>query len=146
MQNNEHVETVFHWSGENSERCRRKAGRRLHEHLDRVARQCEKRNQKLHVVAHSHGGSVLFEALQLDRKQSRQIAPSSTPIQRTLKTWVTVATPFLKFSVDWQTMVVPLLIFLSTAGVTLLRFEWFQQYWQQQSYGCSPGGIRRPPS
>lgn len=81
---------------------------------------------------------MLFEALQLDREQSRQVAPSSTPIQRTLKTWVTVATPFLKFSVDWQTMVVPLLILLSTAGVTFLRFEWFQQYWQQISYGVLP--------
>ena len=57
---------VFRWSGANSERSRRLAARRLLDHL----RWYEEKDQEYHVVAHSHGGSVLWEALCLAAEET----------------------------------------------------------------------------
>src|SRR4051794_31883580 len=47
-------ETVFHWSGANSERARRAAGERLLSVLSSY----EKQGRRYHLIGHSHGGSV----------------------------------------------------------------------------------------
>ena len=50
---------VFHWSGENSERSRIKAGRDLLEYLLAL----ESAGRGYHLIGHSHGGSVIWHAL-----------------------------------------------------------------------------------
>jgi hypothetical protein len=82
----------FCWSGSNSEYQRHLAGKRL---LDRIRTEFEERNLKYHLVGHSHGGSVIWNAL-----------VSSIAFRRSslkgLKTWTTVGTPFLTFKPDYS--------------------------------------------
>ncbi|MAI33873.1 MAG: hypothetical protein L7W43_12385 [Rubripirellula sp.] len=75
---------VFHWSGENSERARSKAGRQLLERL----RTLEGEQRDYHLVGHSHGGSVIWKALKAK-------ALSQQPLEH-LKSWTTVGTPYLE--------------------------------------------------
>jgi hypothetical protein len=53
--------TVFRWSGDNSERARRRAGFALLEYLHSLDK--DPRIGKIHLVAHSHGGNVVLNAL-----------------------------------------------------------------------------------
>ena len=75
---------VFHWSGENSERARSKAALNL---LDRL-RTLEEEGRDYHLVGHSHGGSVIWNALKA-KSLGRQ------PLNH-LKSWTTVGTPYLQ--------------------------------------------------
>lgn len=75
---------VFHWSGDNSERARSKAGRQLLERL----RALEDEHRDYHLVGHSHGGSVIWKALKA-KSLSKQ------PLEH-LKSWTTVGTPYLE--------------------------------------------------
>ncbi|MGI9476985.1 MAG: hypothetical protein ACR2PI_09790 [Hyphomicrobiaceae bacterium] len=74
----------FVWSGENSERERRRAGRALYDHL----MQLEDSGEPYCVVAHSHGGSVVSAALLQAAARKRQLPG--------LKRWITVGTPFVE--------------------------------------------------
>ena len=74
---------VFHWSGENGERARSKAAAQLLRHLQPL----EKANKSYHLVGHSHGGSVIWNALRLATLTGRPL--------RNLRSWTTVGTPFL---------------------------------------------------
>lgn len=76
---------VFHWSGENSERARIVAGRKLLVHLKSL----EEKGQGYHLVGHSHGGSVIWHALQLATSQRKSLDH--------LRSWATVGTPFLQY-------------------------------------------------
>ena len=73
----------FEWSGENSERSRRKAG---HELLALLG-QLEDRKESYCLVAHSHGGSVIASALVESVAKGRQLDG--------LKKWITVGSPFV---------------------------------------------------
>ncbi len=87
-------ESVFHWSGRNSEHARRLAAKLLFERLQWF----NERRLSFHVIAHSHGGSVLWEALQLaamTRKQNADVNDEK-PLEH-LVSWTTVGTPFLHF-------------------------------------------------
>ncbi len=75
---------VFHWSGENSDRARSKAGVQLLRHIQRL----EEEGCDYHLVGHSHGGSVIWNALQRSVLRRR-------PLQR-LRSWTTVGTPFMQ--------------------------------------------------
>ncbi len=75
---------VFHWSGENSERARSKAGRQLLERL----RTLEAERRDYHLVGHSHGGSVIWKTLKAK-------SLSQQPLEH-LKSWTTVGTPYLE--------------------------------------------------
>ncbi len=75
---------VFHWSGENSERARSKAGSEL---LTRI-RELESRGRSYHLVGHSHGGSVIWHALRQATLQRQQLS--------SLRSWSTIGTPFLQ--------------------------------------------------
>ncbi|MEM8678887.1 MAG: hypothetical protein AAGF97_05950, partial [Planctomycetota bacterium] len=79
-------EEVFHWSGENGERARSKAAFKLIEHL----RPLEEAGKSYHLVGHSHGGSVIWNALKFTTLAGK-------PLQG-LKSWTTVGTPFLHHS------------------------------------------------
>ena len=76
---------VFRWSGENSERARIKAGRKLLAHLESL----EAKGQGYHLVGHSHGGSVIWHTLQLATSQRKSLDH--------LRSWATVGTPFLHY-------------------------------------------------
>ncbi|MGI9407657.1 MAG: hypothetical protein ACR2O4_14890 [Hyphomicrobiaceae bacterium] len=73
----------FVWSGENSERERREASERL---LD-VLEELESRNEPYCVIGHSHGGSVIANALMRATSQKMTLPA--------LKRWITVGTPFV---------------------------------------------------
>lgn len=75
---------VFHWSGENSERARSQAAKKLLHHLE----QQESRGVSYHLVGHSHGGSVIWNTLRL-------ATLSKKPLEG-LRSWTTVGTPFLQ--------------------------------------------------
>jgi hypothetical protein len=76
---------VFLWSGENSERARIMASRKLLARLEAL----EEREQGYHLVGHSHGGSVIWHALQLATSQRKSLDH--------LRSWATVGTPFLQY-------------------------------------------------
>jgi hypothetical protein len=76
---------VFHWSGDNSERARIKAG---HDLLERLL-QLELAGRCYHLIGHSHGGSVIWHALRLATLRQQKLAG--------LKSWTTVGTPFLHY-------------------------------------------------
>ncbi len=75
---------VFHWSGENSERARNKAALDLLDHVQVH----EEAGRDYHLVGHSHGGSVIWNALRLATCQRREL--------NHLKSWTTVGTPYLQ--------------------------------------------------
>jgi len=75
--------TRFEWSGENSERDRRAAGRELYRYLKTL----EEKGEPYCVVGHSHGGSVIGWSL-LESAARRNRLPH-------LQRWVTVGTPFV---------------------------------------------------
>ncbi|MEM6536247.1 MAG: hypothetical protein AAF668_00805 [Pseudomonadota bacterium] len=75
----------FHWSGANSERDRREAGRKLATYL-------QKQDEKVIVMGHSHGGSVALHALFLLARNSPRKAYDS------LRSLVTIGTPMIRYS------------------------------------------------
>ena len=97
---------VFHWSGENSERARNKAALNLLNHLDRM----EQSGRDYHLVGHSHGGSVIWNALRMATLTRRQL--------NHLKSWTTVGTPHLhhRGRSAWD----PVNLLSMTAGLLLL--------------------------
>lgn len=74
---------VFHWSGENHERARGKAAAELLKFL----RRHEEAGNKYHLVGHSHGGSVIWNALRMATVRGEEL--------KCLTSWSTVGTPFL---------------------------------------------------
>lgn len=76
---------VFHWSGDNSERARIKAG---HDLLERLL-ELETAGRGYHLIGHSHGGSVIWHTLRLATLHQKKLDG--------LKSWTTVGTPFLHY-------------------------------------------------
>jgi hypothetical protein len=74
---------VFHWSGANSDRARSKAATKLLRHLHKL----EDQGHDYHLVGHSHGGSVIWNAMQMSMLINR-------PLQG-LRSWTTIGTPFM---------------------------------------------------
>lgn len=74
----------FVWSGDNSERERRRAGRALFLELERL----ESEGAPYCILAHSHGGSVVSSAL-LEAAARKRELPG-------LKRWITIGTPFVE--------------------------------------------------
>lgn len=104
----------FKWSGANSEKDRRRAGRKLAARLNNL----ERDGRKYHLVGHSHGGSVIWHALW----QSNMRFDG-------LKSWTSVGTPYLEFSPVWTgvtTIVTLLLVALLTYGPALQILEALQ--------------------
>lgn len=112
------VDAVFHWSGRNSESSRREAGRLLLEHLTRF----EREGIHYHVIAHSHGGSVLWEALQAATTRGGR---GRTPLP-SLQSWTTVGTPFLHFVPDWVPALTGILVLLPMLAVLGRQFAWLR--------------------
>jgi hypothetical protein len=76
----------FHWSGANLETERRQAGKDLYDFLKK---NFEDKGEPYHLVGHSHGGSVIAEALRWSTRKKSELT--------NLRSWITIATPFLAF-------------------------------------------------
>ncbi|MDG2380432.1 MAG: hypothetical protein P8N76_02055 [Pirellulaceae bacterium] len=106
---------VFHWSGENSERARIKAG----QDLLKLFRQFEEEGIGYHVIGHSHGGSVIWHALRSAELQNYWLPR--------LHSWATVGTPFLQHQTrsSWSLInainIVLALVLLKPAYTTFRR-------------------------
>jgi len=115
----------FRWSGANRESNRRNTARLLLKSLLKL----ESEGRSYHVVAHSHGGSALWEALclALPRKRTTEI-----PFPN-LKTWTTIGTPFLLFVPD----LIGLLAVLPLCGLMILclllshQHLWCRDFWTE---------------
>ena len=122
-------EAVFHWSGDNRESARRSAGRLLLEHLQRF----DRLGRPFHVIGHSHGGSVLWEALCLSvswKDSLRKRGNPANPPLKHLASWTTVGTPFMHFRPDlWRLLAA---FPLTAVGVIIwLQWAWLRDYWTQ---------------
>jgi hypothetical protein len=104
---------VFHWSGHNSEQARRNAGRELYRHLLTL----EDAGHFYHLVAHSHGGSVVWHALQAAVRRSRDLSH--------LRSWTTLGTPFLRYRAK-HTSLMLLIPFFATLALLALRTDVWQ--------------------
>ena len=78
---------AFIWSGANDEAARRLAGQGLAARVLKLDREGE----RVHLVGHSHGGSVLWHALLQLVVVNRETA------SRALLSWTSVGTPFLHY-------------------------------------------------
>jgi hypothetical protein len=74
--------SLFAWSGRNSDRDRREAATRLLEGMLVL----EEKRRPYHLIGHSHGGTVIWNALVLAASKDRNL--------RQLKSWTTMGTPF----------------------------------------------------
>ncbi len=142
-------EAVFHWSGDNSETARRQAARLLLAHM----KQFDARGP-FHMVAHSHGGSVLWEALCLAVEEGEATpepkdgngAGKQPPALTRLKSWTTVGTPFLHFRPDYWRLAA-ILPFLALIALLVWQWPWFMDFWDQrlpalgQPWGAKAGGV-----
>jgi hypothetical protein len=111
-------EAVFHWSGDNRESARRAAGQLLLDHM----RQFDALGVPFHVVAHSHGGSILWEALFRAEREGKPLGQ--------LASWTTVGAPFIRFRTDFSRLwlIIPLVLVVLMAA---LQWPWFADYWAQ---------------
>jgi hypothetical protein len=75
-------------TGPNRESERKIAGRQLFKQLLEL----EEKGVSYHLVGHSHGGSVIWHALKESARAGKQLSG--------LKSWTTVATPFIEFGPD----------------------------------------------
>ena len=75
---------LFRWSGENLERARYEAATVL---LNDWLRPLEAEGTSYHLVGHSHGGNVIRQAIVIAGNEQKPL--------RYLKSWTTVATPFV---------------------------------------------------
>jgi len=72
----------FHWSGDNSEAARNHDAQRLANKLSDI----ESTGRAYHVVVHSHGGNLLWQALS---------SSAHRPLHN-LQSWISVGTPFFR--------------------------------------------------
>jgi pimeloyl-ACP methyl ester carboxylesterase len=77
--------SIFHWTGLNSETHRRGAAAELAQWIVRL----EDAKIPYHLIGHSHGGSVIWHALQSAAVIRKEL--------RYLKSWATIGTPFLHY-------------------------------------------------
>ena len=92
---------VFHWSGENSERARIKAGLDL---LERFLEN-EERCIPYHVIGHSHGGSVIWHALRMAELKNHRL-PLSPTVSRKATSKAPMSRPSPK-PPEWSMSCVP---------------------------------------
>ena len=120
----------FLWGegGANSELARRGAGERLCAYLSDP----ERRNVGYHLVAHSHGGSVVWHALVHSARQRVRL--------HNVKSWTTVGTPFLEFGPDpmalWQAVGLA-----STTAAFALLWSSLSTFFSERSVILAEGNL-----
>src|SRR5262249_18028489 len=124
------VDRPFHWSGHNSERERRAAGKALLARLTEL----EQTGHSYHLIGHSHGGSVIWNALVGSARLGLKL--------NGLKTWITVGTPHLTFAAlrpslwRWLALAI-LLVFdakLFTLGAPGESWSALKDLWRNGAY------------
>ena len=125
---------VFEWSSENTERERYKAGKAL---LERLL-EYEREGRDYHLIGHSHGGSVIWQALQ-QSVMRRWASLRFTELLRLphLKSWATVGTPFLHYKGGWigkwYGKAITILMFIVSVALTLqLGFREYRS-WSEEN-------------
>ena len=106
---------AFIWSGANSESARRDAGHKLCDRLIEI----ESEGVGVHLIGHSHGGSVIWHAL-------RRFASKPDRYKKTVRSWSTVGTPFLAYGLRLPRLFLVIAALLASCfalGVTLPLFE-----------------------
>ena len=132
-------DSVFHWSGANLESARRVAGDRLLSHLRRLIQDSPR---GIHIIAHSHGGGVAWEALCLALDRQRD-GKDSIDVLEYLKSWTTIGTPFMHFAADWRRLPWLMFCFTSFVGVILYAGPWWRDFWlwTQRAPDLSPSWL-----
>lgn len=106
---------AFIWSGANSEAERCDAGRRLCARIEQLAGQ----GISVHLIGHSHGGSVIWHALQqLDRRKGK--------FAQAIASWATVGTPFLIYGMRRARLTLALIV-MALASVCIGLGLWSLQ-------------------
>lgn len=99
---------AFRWGngGSNSETIRRAEGERLCHAL-----QTQYADRSVHLIGHSHGGSVIWHALVHSMRNGGSGLGN-------VASWATVGTPFLRFGIAWHEVLLEALLFvLLSAGI-----------------------------
>jgi pimeloyl-ACP methyl ester carboxylesterase len=127
----------FHWSGKNLESERGAAGKALCTLLEEL----ETCNRDYHVIGHSHGGSVIWNALMRASDRKGQF--------KHLRSWTTVGSPFFRFNARlpqlWHLLPISIfLIFAFTQGNFSLFSIWGQTNRLWPVFLSFPGGILTP--
>jgi hypothetical protein len=127
---------AFTWSGDNSERGRRKAGSDLLAFL----RPLEDRKESYCLVGHSHGGSVIASALVESMAKGR-------PLEG-LKKWITVGTPFValrkeRFLFTRLTLLRKILLVASLMLLMMFLFYLGSELWDGSLLGRREGQLLR---
>jgi hypothetical protein len=95
----------FIWSGENSERARRLAGLKLARRIQEIATV----GGQVHLIGHSHGGSVIAHAL----------VRLTTSDRASVLSWTSVGTPFLRYGLRLPRLIFDSLVLLGACGVLI---------------------------
>lgn len=119
---------AFIWTGDNSESARRDAGLALARQLKAAIAV----GHYVHLVGHSHGGSVITHAMQaLDQGERDAIL-----------TWTTVGTPYLRYGVrvprlitDVFVLLVSIAVLVSSISMLLTADVWFA--WDHDPLGTA---------
>ena len=110
---------TFKWSGHNSENDRRIAGRGLFERILLF----ENSAKPYHLIGHSHGGSVIWHALQYSARKKKKL--------NHLKSVNTIGTPFMKYKADTSFLLLPIVIMIGLIPLNFSDvpsrslFDWF---------------------
>lgn len=129
------VEIVpFQWErGPNSEEARRAAAKKLYDLL----RGYDEQGIKYYVIGHSHGGSVIYNALLRSIARRRPL--------KNLKSWTTVGTPFLNYRPNrflYQRLgVMGLTLFATAFGALLLALAANIMFYFGQGVSTGGGGL-----
>lgn len=126
---------TFRWEGANTERCRHQAGQQL---LTRLL-EFEAEGRDYHLIGHSHGGSVIWIALQkaILHRWRRSDAQSTLCQLAHLRSWSTVGTAFLHFRGTavgiWYGKAITILALLLCLGFGAWIVQGRLNEWQQTS-------------
>lgn len=110
---------AFKWSGNNSERDRRKAGKELFSHILEL----EVETRDYHLVGHSHGGSVIWHALQYAARKSEKLDQ--------LRSVNTIGTPFMEYRANLSFLLLPLILIFGMLPLVFSEilkrdiYDWF---------------------
>jgi hypothetical protein len=127
---------AFHWSGANLESARRDAA----QSLSSILRQLEEQARPYHLVAHSHGGNVVWQAFLRCTSAGHKL--------RYLRGWTTLGSPFFSFQTRspqlWH--VIPLAVFgaLFLRGGSAMTTVWTRTNSMWSVFESFEGGVLTP--
>jgi pimeloyl-ACP methyl ester carboxylesterase len=103
--------TPFHWSGGNTDNHRHIAAAKLYERLRST------KPGQVHLIGHSHGGTVILYALQLAIENGDELP--------NLRSWTTIGSPFLHLKYNFARMVIRDLLDFTPHMILLMAAQIF---------------------